>query len=40
VVQDVGRVVFDVDNNLLFFAGGRNHSELLGGDQVLCNALA
>jgi hypothetical protein len=40
VVQDVGRAVFDFDNNLLFFAGGRNHSELFGGDQVLCDALA
>ena len=40
VVQDVGRVVFDSDGNLLFFAGGRNHSELFGGEQVLCDALA
>ena len=34
VVQDVGRTVYDFDNNLPFFAGGRNHSEVLGGDQV------
>jgi hypothetical protein len=40
VVQDVGRAVFDADGNLVFFAGGRNHSELFGGDQVLCDALA
>jgi hypothetical protein len=40
VVQDVGRVVFDADGNLVFFAGGTNHSELFGGDQVLCDALA
>jgi hypothetical protein len=40
VVQDVGRTVFDSDGNLVFFAGGRNHSELFGGDQVLCDALA
>jgi hypothetical protein len=40
VVQDVGRTVFDANNNLVFFAGGRNHSELFGGDQVLCDALA
>ena len=33
VVQDVGRAVFDSDGNLVFFAGGRNHSELFGGDQ-------
>ena len=40
VVQDVGRVVYDADGNLVFFAGGRNHSEVLLGDQVLCDALA
>ena len=40
VVQDVGRAVFDADGNLVFFAGGRKHSELFGGDQVLCDALA
>jgi hypothetical protein len=40
VVQDVGRVVFDADGNLVFFAGGRKHSEVLLGDQVLCDALA
>jgi hypothetical protein len=40
VVQDVGRVVFDADGNLVFFAGGRKHSEELLGDQVLCDALA
>jgi hypothetical protein len=40
VVQDVGRAVFDSDGNLVFFAGARNHSELFGGDQVLCDALS
>ena len=40
VVQDVGRVVFDENGNLVFFAGGRKHSEELLGDQVLCDALA
>jgi hypothetical protein len=40
VVQDVGRAVFDADGNLVFFAGGRKHSELFGGDQILCDALA
>ena len=40
VVQDVGRAVYDVDGTLVFFAGGRNHSELFGDDQVLCDALA
>ena len=40
VVQDVGKVVYDADGNLVFFAGGRKHSEVLLGDQVLCEALA
>ena len=40
VVQDVGRVVFDADFNILFFAGGRKHSQTLLGEQVLCDALA
>ena len=40
VVADVGHIIFDFDGNLLFFAGNRNHSELIGGDQVLCDALA
>jgi hypothetical protein len=40
VVQDVGKVVYDADGNLVFFAGGRQHSEVLLGDQVLCGALA
>ena len=40
VVQDVGKVVYDEDGNLVFFAGGRNHSEELRGDEVLCDALA
>jgi hypothetical protein len=40
VVQDVGKVVVDADGNLIFFAGGRKHSEVLLGDQVLCEALA
>ena len=40
VVQDVGKVVYDADGNLVFFAGGRNHSGVLLGDEVLCAALA
>jgi hypothetical protein len=40
VVQDVGKVVVDADGNLIFFAGGRKHSEVPLGDQVLCEALA
>ena len=40
VVQDVGRVVYDSHGDLVFFAGGRKHSEIFLGDQVLCDALA
>jgi hypothetical protein len=40
VVQDVGKVVYDADGNLVFFAGGGNHSEVLLGDEVLCAGLA
>jgi hypothetical protein len=40
VIQDVGRAVFDQYGNLVFFAGGSNHSQLLGGEQVFCEALA
>lgn len=40
VVQDVGKVVYDGDGSLVFFAGGRQRSEVLLGDQVLCGALA
>jgi hypothetical protein len=39
VVQNVGRLVFDFDNNLLFFAGARQHNEFLEGEQLLCEAL-
>jgi hypothetical protein len=40
VVQDVGRVVYDAQGDLVFFSGGRKHSELFLGDEVLCDALA
>jgi hypothetical protein len=40
VVQDVGRIVYDSAFNITFFAGGRNHSEVLNGGQVLCDALS
>jgi hypothetical protein len=39
VVQDVGKLVIDADGNVVFFAGGSRHSEVLMGDQVLCKAL-
>jgi hypothetical protein len=40
LVQDAGRVVFTFDGDLIFFAGGRKHSEILIGDAVLCDALS
>jgi len=46
VVQITGRLVYspslnidDLRENLVFFAGPRKHSEVLLGDQVLCDAL-
>jgi hypothetical protein len=40
VLQDTGRAVFDADGALVFFAGGRKHSQLLEGDQIFCDILA
>lgn len=40
VVQDVGKLVYDANGNVVFFAGGRKHSGVLLGDQVWCEALA
>ena len=40
VLQDVGRVVFDVNGDLVFFAGGIFHSQELQGEQIFCDALA
>ena len=40
VIQDTGRVVLDMDTfDLMFFAGGRKHSQLLLGEQIWCDAL-
>jgi len=39
-VQDVGRVIFDANGDLIFFAGGRQRSQLLLGDQLFCEVLA
>ena len=40
VIQDTGRIVLDADFEMIFFAGGRNHSQGLSGDQVWCDALS
>jgi hypothetical protein len=40
VVTDVGRVVFDANGNLLFFAGALRASQLFQGEQIFCIALA
>ena len=40
IVQDTGRQIYDADGNLLFFAGGRKHSQVLLGDQPFCDGLA
>ncbi len=39
VVQNVGRLVFDFEGELLFFAGARQHNEFLEGEKLLCDAL-
>ena len=40
VIQDTGRQVYDADGNLVFFAGGRHHSEVIQGDALFCEGLA
>ena len=41
VVQDTGKEVTSMETGeLLFFAGGRNHSRDVGGDQIFCDALS
>jgi hypothetical protein len=40
IIQDTGRQVYDADGNLIFFAGGRKHSQVLLGDQPFCDGLA
>ncbi len=40
VIQDVGRLEFDADGNMIFFAGGTKHSQILEGSQIFCTALA
>lgn len=40
VVQDTGRQVFDAAGDLLFFAGGTKHSQVLSGDAPFCVRLA
>jgi hypothetical protein len=40
IIQDTGRQVYDADGNLVFFAGGRKHSEVIQGDELFCDGLA
>jgi hypothetical protein len=40
VVQGSGRRVYDLNDNQLFFAGGRTHNEVLLGEQIFCDALS
>jgi hypothetical protein len=40
IIQDTGRQVYDADGNLIFFAGGRKHSEVIQGDALFCEGLA
>jgi hypothetical protein len=40
LLQDTGRVIFGAEGALLFFAGGRRHSELFQGEEIFCDILA
>ena len=41
VIQDTGKEVTSMETGeLLFFAGGRNHSLDVEGDQIFCDALS
>jgi len=40
IIADTGHQVYDADGNLVFFAGGRKHSQVLLGDQPFCEGLA
>src|SRR4051794_3046381 len=40
VLQDTGRVIVDAEGALLFFAGGRKHSQLFQGEEIFCDILA
>jgi hypothetical protein len=40
VPQDTGSAIFDAAGALLFFAGGRKHSELPQGEEIFCDILA
>jgi hypothetical protein len=40
IIQDTGRQVYDANGNLIFFAGGRKHSEVIQGDELFCDGLA
>jgi hypothetical protein len=40
VIQDTGRQVFSMDTgDLLFFAGGRKHSQIILSEHIWCDAL-
>jgi hypothetical protein len=41
VIQDVGRYVLSLDDfSLMFFAGGRKHSQIILGEGIWCDALS
>jgi hypothetical protein len=41
VIQDTGRVVIDMTTgDLMSFAGGRKHSQILLGEEIWCDALS
>jgi hypothetical protein len=40
VIADVGRIVYDSSFELAFFAGNRNHTNYVQGEQIYCDALS
>jgi hypothetical protein len=40
VIQDTGKEVSDLNGDLIFFAGGRKHSNDVQGEQIYCDALS
>ena len=40
VIQDTGRVIYDANFDVAFFAGGRKHSQILLGEGIWCDALS
>jgi hypothetical protein len=40
VIQDTGRVIYDANFDVVFFAGGQKHSQIVLGEGIWCDALS